>query len=243
MRIHEVTSGQIAQGAELVGNMASTIADAGDYAGYAAKGVQKAANVVGKGSQLSNAAGSVAKAAPALTNIGGKLMKFLPGVGLVAAGADAVRRASAGDYTGAAISAAGGAASFIPVVGTAASLGLTAANAARDYYNHGTLSASTDQLAAASGKSARDGFPQVAAAPQPAAQAPAAQTVAQAGTPKPAAAQTVAQAGAAKPPATQTVAQAGAARPVANQTVAQAAAPKQAVAEELLSILKNAGIR
>jgi hypothetical protein len=147
----------------------------------------------------------------------------------VAAGADAVLRASAGDYTGAAISAAGGAASLIPGIGTAASVGLTAANAARDYYNHGTISASTDQLAAAAGKGAKDGFPQVAAAPQPAAQPPATQTVAQAAAPKPAAAQTVAQAGAAKP--------------AANQTVAQAPAPKQAVAEELISILKNAGIR
>jgi hypothetical protein len=215
MRIQEITLGQVAQGAETVGNVASTVADAGDYAGYAAKGVQKAANVVGKGSQLANAAGSVANAAPTLANVGGKLMRFLPGVGLVAAGADAVRRASAGDYTGAAISAAGGAASLVPGIGTAASLGLTAANAARDYYNHGTMSASTDQLAAASGKGAKDGFPQVAAAPQPAAQPPSAQTVAQAGT----------------------------AKPVAAQTVAQAPAPKQAVAEELSSILKNAGIR
>jgi hypothetical protein len=201
MRIQEVTAGQVAQGADAIGGVAGTISDAGTAADLAAKGTQKAANVVGKGAQLANAASSVANAAPTLTNVGGKLMKFLPGVGLVAAGADAVRRASAGDYTGAALSAASGAANFIPVVGTAASVALTGAQAARDYYNHGTTSASTDQLAAAAGKGAKDGFSKVAAAPQPTAQ----------------------------PPAT--------------QTVAQAPAPKQAVAEELFSILKNAGIR
>jgi hypothetical protein len=229
MRIQEITAGQVAQGADIVGNIATNISDAGSAVDYAAKGTQKVASMAGKGAQLANAASSVAKAAPTLTNIGGKLMKFMPGVGLVAAGADTVRRAAAGDYTGAALSAAGGAAGLIPGVGTVASMALTGAQAARDYRNHGTISPSTDQLAAASGKSVKDGFPQVAAAPQPAAQAPATQTVA--------------QAGAAKPAATQTVAQAGAAKPAANQTVAQAAAPKQAVAEDLLSILKNAGIR
>jgi hypothetical protein len=159
MRIQEVTAGQVAQGAEKVSDVASTVSNAGTAADLAVKGTQKAANVVGKGAQLANAA-------PSLVNVGGKLMKFLPGVGLVAAGADAVRRGAAGDYTGAALSAASGAASLIPGVGTAASLALTGAQAARDYHNHGTLSPTTDQLAAASGKGAKDGFPQA----QPAAQ-------------------------------------------------------------------------
>jgi hypothetical protein len=192
MRIQEVTAGQIAQGADTVGNIASNASTTGTAAELAAKGTQKAANVIGKGAQLANAASSVANAAPTLTNVGGKLMKFLPGVGLVAAGADTVRRAAAGDYTGAAISAAGGAASLVPGVGTAANIALTGAQAARDYHKYGTISPSTDQLAAASGKNEKDGFPQTAP--------PAVND--QAGTPA-----------------------------------------KKAVAEELISILKNAGIR
>jgi hypothetical protein len=45
---------------------------------------------------------------------------------------DAVDRVKKGDYTGAAISAAGGAASFIPKIGTAAALGAVGVNMARD---------------------------------------------------------------------------------------------------------------
>jgi hypothetical protein len=191
MRIQEVTAGQVAQGAEKVGDVASNASNAGTVAQLAAKGTQKAANVIGKGAQLANAASSVANAAPVLTNVGGKLMKFLPGVGLVAAGADTVRRAAAGDYTGAALSAASGAAGLIPGLGTAASVALTGAQAARDYRNHGTISPSTDQLAAASGKGTKDGFSQAAASVND-----------QSGTPT-----------------------------------------KQPVAEELFSILKNAGIK
>jgi hypothetical protein len=199
MRIQEVTAGQVAQGAEKVSDVASNASNAGTAIDYAAKGTQKAANVIGKGAQLANAVNSVADAAPALTKVGGKLMKFLPGAGLVAAGADTIRRGAAGDYTGAALSAASGAAGLIPGVGTAASLALTGAQAARDYHNYGTMSPSTDQLAAASGKGTKDGFPQVASNSQ------------------------------------------------ANNQATKPADPKatvkQPVAEELFSILKNAGIK
>lgn len=187
MRIAEVTAGQVAQGAEKVGNVAGTVSDVADYAKYGGMALQKGANLVGKGGQLAS------KAAP-LVNIGGKIMKFLPGVGLVAAGADAVRRAAAGDYTGAALGAASGIAGMLPGLGTAASIGLTGLQAARDYANHGTLAPSTDQLAAASGKGAADGFPQASAGDQPTAQAggasasagaqPTAQTGASKGDPK-----------------------------------------------------------
>ena len=71
------------------------------------------------------------------TKLAGKTLgKALPGVGLAFGAADAYRRATKGDYTGAALAGASGLASMVPGVGTAASFGLDAANAARDY-KHG----------------------------------------------------------------------------------------------------------
>ena len=64
----------------------------------------------------------------------GKLAsRLVPGLGLAVGGYDAYDRAKKGDYAGAALSGAAGLASLIPGVGTAASLGLTGAQLARDY--------------------------------------------------------------------------------------------------------------
>jgi hypothetical protein len=64
--------------------------------------------------------------------VGKSLLKKIPGVGLVAGGVFAAQRAMAGDWTGAGLELASGAAGTIPGVGTAASVGLDAALAARD---------------------------------------------------------------------------------------------------------------
>lgn len=91
-----------------------------------------AANIAGN-TQL-----ATSLAAPVLTKVGataaGSLAsRAVPGLGLVAGGLDAWRRAKEGDYTGAALSAGSGLAAMVPVVGTAASLGLTGAQVYRDY--------------------------------------------------------------------------------------------------------------
>ena len=64
---------------------------------------------------------------------GGKfLAKRIPGVGAIISGGEAIGRAAAGDYVGAALAGAEGIASFVPGLGTAASAGLGAIGAARD---------------------------------------------------------------------------------------------------------------
>lgn len=119
---------------------AAQIASTADTAKDAASLGQLGAQV---GSKLAPAAG-----------IGSKLAKFVPGLGLVAGGADAVRRAAAGDWGGAALSAGSGIASLVPGVGTAASIGLTAAQAARDKARTGSWMPDTGEIAAASGQDA-----------------------------------------------------------------------------------------
>ena len=64
--------------------------------------------------------------------VGKSLLKKIPGVGLVAGGLFAAQRAMSGDWAGAGLELASGAAGTIPGVGTAASVGLDAALAARD---------------------------------------------------------------------------------------------------------------
>jgi hypothetical protein len=74
---------------------------------------------------------TVAKAAP---GVAGKMAsRLVPGLGLAVSGYDAYDRAKKGDYVGAALSGAAGLTSLIPGVGTAATLGLTGAQLARDY--------------------------------------------------------------------------------------------------------------
>ena len=77
------------------------------------------------------AASTVAKAAP---GVAGKMAsRLIPGLGFAAGAYDAYDRAKKGDYIGAGLSGLGAVTSFIPGVGTAATMGLTGAQLARDY--------------------------------------------------------------------------------------------------------------
>ena len=90
---------------------------------------------------------------PPALKAGGKFLgKALPGVGLAVAAQDAYSRQQAGDTTGAAISAATGAASSIPVVGTAASLLGTGVQAIRDKMRTGSWMPDETEIAAAATK-------------------------------------------------------------------------------------------
>jgi peptidoglycan hydrolase-like protein with peptidoglycan-binding domain len=91
--------------------------------------------------------------------LGGKL---LPGVGLALAAQDAYSRQQAGDTTGAAIAGLTGAASSIPVVGTAASLIGTGVQAVRDKMRTGSWMPDEKEIAAGV---AKDATAQPAAAP------------------------------------------------------------------------------
>ena len=79
----------------------------------------------------------VAAAAPAAKvagSVGGKLAsRLIPGVGGVVGAYDAYDRAKKGDYIGAGLSGLGAVTSFIPGIGTAATMGLAGAQLARDY--------------------------------------------------------------------------------------------------------------
>ena len=108
-----------------------------------AKGVAAAAPVVAKGSLEAApiVAKGVAAVAPKAAEVAGKvaaksagktLAKSLPLLGLVAGTAFAADKLSDGDVTGAALEMAAGIAGLIPVVGTAASIGLSGVSAARD---------------------------------------------------------------------------------------------------------------
>jgi len=77
------------------------------------------------------AANVAAKAAPGI--IGKTAARALPGVGLAVGAYDAYDRAKKGDYVGAGLSALGGVTSLLPGVGTAATMGITGAQLARDY--------------------------------------------------------------------------------------------------------------
>ena len=86
---------------------------------------------------------------------GGKLLgKALPGVGLALAAQDAYSRQKAGDTTGAAIAGLTGAASNIPVVGTAASLIGTGVQAVRDKMRTGSWMPDEKEIAAGVAKDA-----------------------------------------------------------------------------------------
>ena len=73
------------------------------------------------------------QAAPMLGTAGRVAGKLLPGAGAALGGMEAYNRAQQGDYLGAGLAGVGGAASFVPGVGTAVNLGTTAINAGRDY--------------------------------------------------------------------------------------------------------------
>ena len=68
------------------------------------------------------------------TKAAGRMLgKAIPGVGLAFGAADAYNRAKKGDYVGAGIAGLSGVTSLLPGLGTAATVGLDAANIARDY--------------------------------------------------------------------------------------------------------------
>ena len=100
--------------------------------------------------------------------LGGKL---LPGVGLALAAQDAYSRQKAGDTTGAAIAGLTGAASNIPVVGTAASLIGTGVQAVRDKMRTGSWMPDEKEIAAGAAKDAAAQPPTAVAQAKPAAPA------------------------------------------------------------------------
>tara|TARA_R110000868_G_C10884582_1_gene763200 strand:- start:429 stop:1340 length:912 start_codon:yes stop_codon:yes gene_type:complete len=75
----------------------------------------------------------LAQASPMLAQAGRVAGKILPGAGAALGGMEAYNRAQQGDYLGAGLAGVGGAASFVPGIGTAIGLGTTGINAARDY--------------------------------------------------------------------------------------------------------------
>ena len=97
-----------------------------------------------------NAAATAGKAAGVLGKAGKFLGKALPGVGLAAGAYDVYARQQAGDTTGAALSGAATAAGQIPVIGTAASLGLAGVQAIRDKMRTGSWMPDEDEIKAAS---------------------------------------------------------------------------------------------
>jgi len=128
-----------------------------------------------------NEASAVPAAAPGMLAGAGKMAsRFLPGLGAVAGAYDAYDRYKKGDYTGAALSGAAGLASFVPGIGTAATLGLTAAQLARDKKRTGSfLPGEEEQLAAAAADKAAA---VQAATPAPGAMTPNPKIPAQAAT-------------------------------------------------------------
>ena len=89
-----------------------------------------------------------AVAAPAAAVAGKGIGRFIPGVGAALGAYDAYGRAKQGDWAGAGLSAAGGLASLIPGVGTAASLGIAGAQALRDKQRTGSYMPGEDEIAA-----------------------------------------------------------------------------------------------
>lgn len=114
--------------------------------------------------EILNEAAVAAPAAVASKGIG----RFIPGVGAALGAYDAYGRAKQGDWAGAGLSALGGAASLIPGVGTAASLGIAGAQALRDKQRTGSYMPGEDEIAAAV---AKDAAPQAVTAKPAAAPA------------------------------------------------------------------------
>jgi hypothetical protein len=118
----------------MAANTAMTAAELAPAPGNATKAAEKGATKAGEKSAV-KAGEKVASKGVAKVGakaVGKSLLKKIPGVGLVAGGVFAAQRAMAGDWTGAGLELASGAAGTIPGVGTAASVGLDAALAARD---------------------------------------------------------------------------------------------------------------
>ena len=114
-----------------------------------------------------------AVAAPAAAVAGKGIARFIPGVGAALGAYDAYGRAKQGDWAGAGLSALGGAASLIPGVGTAASLGIAGAQALRDKQRTGSYLPGDDEIAGAVAKDAAAKPTATAAAPVAATPTPA----------------------------------------------------------------------
>jgi peptidoglycan hydrolase-like protein with peptidoglycan-binding domain len=114
--------------------------------------------------EVLNETAVAAPAAVASKGIG----RFIPGVGAALGAYDAYGRAKQGDWAGAGLSALGGAASLIPGVGTAASIGIAGAQALRDKQRTGSYMPGDDEIAAGV---AKDAAPQAGVAKPAAAQA------------------------------------------------------------------------
>ena len=113
-----------------------------------------------------------AAAAPVAQAAGKGIGRFIPGVGAALGAYDAYGRAKQGDWAGAGLSALGGAASLIPGVGTAASLGIAGAQALRDKQRTGSYLPSDDEIAGAVAKDAAAKPTATAAAPTQATPTP-----------------------------------------------------------------------
>lgn len=106
-------------------------------------------------------------AAPVAAVAGKGIGRFIPGVGAALGAYDAYGRAKQGDWAGAGLSAAGGLASLIPGVGTAASIGIAGAQALRDKQRTGSYLPGEDEIAAGVAKDATAQPVTTAAAAQP----------------------------------------------------------------------------
>jgi len=142
-----------------------------------------AAQTVSAGAKALSKPAVAARAGKLAGNLGGRL---LPGAGAALSAASAAHRASLGDYTGSAIDAAAGGASFAPGWGTAGAIAGIGTNLIRDRWNTGNWFPTDEELKAAYGKkpvaqAAKSAAPAQAAAPV--AQAAKSATPAQAAAP------------------------------------------------------------
>ena len=127
---------------------------------YASVAANKAAapvgvspTTVGVATTAAIAAKTAAKtAAPAVAGASKMLGRVIPGVGLALGAKDSYDRFMQGDYAGAALSAGAGVAGLVPGLGTAVSIGLTAAQIARDKERTGSFFASDEEKQAAVAK-------------------------------------------------------------------------------------------
>lgn len=159
----------------LAANTAMMAADLAPMPGDAAKPVTKAgekgaAKVGAKTAQKGATKAGAKVASKGVAKVGAKavgksLLKKIPGVGLVAGGLFAAQRAMSGDWAGAGLELASGAAGTIPGLGTAASVGIDAALAARDM---GALGGTPETRAAEAAQGGQ--APKAATQPKPTAQ-------------------------------------------------------------------------
>ena len=126
----------------------------------------------GGGAKAAEKAGAKAGAKTGAKVLGKSLfksaLKKIPGVGLVAGGIFAAGRALKGDFAGAGLELASGAAGTIPGIGTAASIGIDAALAAKDMGAFGGAPPGSPAEAAQGAPAAPPGSPAEAAQGAPA---------------------------------------------------------------------------